>query len=72
MSSADFNNAKVLYASTAMDEDAWVKVFTADPGVMWQILGDVSQSLGQRTNATVVFTGKADGRHGSLAAWTSC
>src|ERR1700679_1125040 len=41
MTKADFSKAAVLYPSTAMNDAAWIKVFDAEPQIMWAILADV-------------------------------
>jgi hypothetical protein len=38
---ADFERAKTLYPSAAMDDTAWVTVFHDRPDVMWSMIADV-------------------------------
>lgn len=41
MAKADLARAQEQYPSTAMGEQAWVKVFDERPDIMWRLLGDM-------------------------------
>ena len=41
MAKANFEKAKEMYPSTAMNEAQWLEVFDRNPDIMWTIIGDI-------------------------------
>lgn len=67
MAKADYERAKSQYPSTAMGEAEWVKVFDANPDIMWKIIGDIYDAVKteQEKEAGIRRMGRRPARQGT-------